>query len=255
MIYWTPEYVVYLDPSLEIDFEMSNDLKHPNKKTLNMNLNDAALLETYIPAEFGEQKIIHSKKLIGEAIACAIEGDYEGAKSMLASAHSFIQARSKELSRIWYLLSSGAVALPILVLAITVWWYFGWKTGIEQHEFCIFAGASAGAVGAFVSVLTRTGDLEFDCSSGKWLHLLEGASRIMVGFVSGAIVSLAVLSGLVLSAVLKGPHPNLVLLVAALAAGAGERFVGSILSDVNALGLKGRAVPDRQMASKAKNSP
>jgi hypothetical protein len=79
-------------------------------------------------------------------------------------------------------------------------------------------------------VIWRSGQLKFDCSAGKALHYLEGASRIWAGALSGVVVALAVKSQLVLAPLTRGGNAMTVLMLAAFAAGAGERLATSIIS-------------------------
>jgi hypothetical protein len=240
MIYWTVDYVVYINESLELDFELS-EIDPANTSEFNRFLNEAKILETGVSGEFDEGAIISSKALIGEGIACAIEGDFENAKIMLNSASVFIQARRQEHSRIWYVTASAVTTASLIVLEYAFWIF---KTSVlsgtpDEIISWLALGAGAGAVGAFISIVARSGNLEFDPASGRILHRVEASLRILVGFTSGLVTALAIRAGLLLPAIAQDKNANLILLIAAFAAGGGERFVTSIISDVNALGIKG----------------
>jgi len=240
MIYWTEKYVVYVNNKSEIDFEMKDSLKHDDVKELNRILNEAVLLESSVPGELPIDIQLHCKRLIGEGISCAIESDYDNARSMLQSAATYIQARSREISRVWYLTAS-VLAATIILTAGSLAWIF--RPAVEpvvgKIIFWLLLGGTAGAFGALFSVIIRKGHTEFDCSSGRRVHFVEGSSRIVAGAISGVIVTLGIESGLFFSLLGQVPKYYIVLMVAALIGGAGERLASSMISDVNALGLKG----------------
>jgi hypothetical protein len=239
MIYWTDDYVVYINEKVDIDFEF-DELEHPNIFELNRLLNEATILETSVTDELDENNRIRCKTLIGEVIACAIEGDYENAKAMLVSAGAFVQARRQEKSRIWYVSDSGfaTVAIVVVECLLCLVLYFIFPADRDLVVW-LALGAGAGVVGSFVSILARSGNLQFDPSSGRMLHRVEAGSRIFVGFISGLITVLAIKSKWILPTLATDGDPHLAVLIVAFVAGGGERLVTSIISDVNALGLKG----------------
>jgi hypothetical protein len=96
----------------------------------------------------------------------------------------------------------------------------------------LMLSAVAGAMGALLSVIARTGKLQFDCSSGRMLHYLEGASRIWAGALSGIVVALAIRTEMFLAPLARGEKLYAVMMIAAFAAGAVERLATSIISSV-----------------------
>ncbi|KXV03222.1 hypothetical protein CR51_18750 [Caballeronia megalochromosomata] len=111
----------------------------------------------------------------------------------------------------------------------------GHDTGFARHYLgdtglWVVLSAPAGALGALLSVILRTGKLKVDGTAGERLHRYEAASRIVAGAISGVIVSLAVLSGLILSSVAHGLDIHKIAILVALVAGSGERLVSSIIS-------------------------
>jgi hypothetical protein len=154
---------------------------------------------------------------------------------MLAIAAGYFTARSEETSRRWYLIASYKAAGPVVLLGVLLWIGRHYATVLlGLGAFHIALAVVAGAMGALLSVITRSGALRFDCSAGRPLHDLEGASRICAGMLSGALLALAVESGLVLGPLLAGANRVNILLVAAFAAGTTERFAPSIISKLGA---------------------
>lgn len=112
-------------------------------------------------------------------------------------------------------------------------------------------GTVAGALGALLSVIWRSGKLAFDCSAGERLHFLEGASRIAAGALSGFLVALAILSQLIFASLAQGQQLHGVLLVACLAAGSGERLATSIISRFEGLQTKWKSSDDKKAGASA----
>jgi hypothetical protein len=157
---------------------------------------------------------------------------------VLVAAEQFFTARSNEKSRSWYLTSAAGSATPFLIFGAVIWCVQTWFiNNIGQTVFMLLLFSVAGALGALLSVIARSGKLDFDASAGLWLHFLEAASRISMGALSGVFVGLAVKSGLVLEALAKVPSArNSIFFLAAFAAGASERMLGSIMTKFDQTG-------------------
>ena len=61
------------------------------------------------------------KRLVGEALSYNFEDDYQTAQQMLNEARAYIQARSEEISRRWYLSASAVMAAIMIVFGLVVW--------------------------------------------------------------------------------------------------------------------------------------
>jgi hypothetical protein len=124
---------------------------------------------------------------------------------------------------------------PFVVAGGCLWW---WRDPLLERlgdsGFWLLLAAVAGTLGALLSVIGRTGKLEFDCSAGRALHYLEGASRIWAGALSGVIAGAAVGTEMILAPLSRGDRSHAVMLLAALAAGTGERLATSIISTIGA---------------------
>ena len=234
------DFIVFIDHENDLDWETSRDwdARGPKDRTKhNVILNEAALLEATPCDGLSSQIQLRYKRLIGEAIARSLHHDYVGARQMLVQSAKYYKDRSKELSRKWYLTSSITASAICMFIAIVLWLLrkiiFVWL-GMDA-TWLLLSGA-AGASGALLSVIGRSGKLHFDSSAGKDLHYLEGASRILAGGLSGFLAGLAVRSGVLLAALSRGGRQDGVMLLAAFAAGAGERLATSIISKVDSNG-------------------
>lgn len=233
----TERFIVFLDDVLDVDWSTSEAYDRDGHRDLskhNAVVNEAALLEA-TPCEGISLPIkTHFKRLIGEAIARSLDSDYIGANRMLRSAQQYILARSQELSRWWYLSSSMVMALPFAITGCVFWWartFFVQELG--DGPFWLLLSSVGGAVGALLSVMQRTGKLTFDCSAGRALHCLEATSRIWAGAISGVLAGLAVRSEIILAVLARGERAPAIMMLAAFAAGAGERLATSIIAEVS----------------------
>jgi hypothetical protein len=238
LIHAAADYIVFIDDDIDVDWETSPDYDQSGHKNIakhNEILDGYAALETTPCHGLSQETKLHFKRLLGEAVARSFESDYSNAAKMLETARSFILARSQETSRLWYLTASFVATFPFIVGGIVVWL---WRATVGQTlgpvVLWLIMSAVAGAVGALLSVIARTGKLKFDCSSGRKLHYLEGASRICAGGLSGTVVGLAIQSEMFLAPLARGEKTHAVMMITAFAAGAVERLATSIISAVGA---------------------
>jgi hypothetical protein len=229
-------FIVFLDDAIIIDWITSAewDKEGPtDRKKHNAIITDAGLLETTPCDGLSLDNRINFKRLIGEAIVCSLDHDYTNARRALASAAGYIEARSQEISRFWYLSASFSMTLPFAAFGCGLWvWRDVFGLILGQGAFWVVLSSVAGSIGALLSVIGRAGKLRFSCSSGRALHYLEGASRIWAGCFSGTLAALAVRSEIILAPLSRVEKVQVVMVLAAFAAGAGERLVSSIISTI-----------------------
>jgi hypothetical protein len=232
------DFIVFIDKEGDVDWETTiaydrNSTRNRNydRDKCNSILTDAAFIEVTPCEGISNETRLQFKRLIGEAITCVFEFDYESATKALDSAKQFIRARSEEVSRFWYLSASFVVCAVFILTGLIIWLVRDPLAKLlTSLGIWIALATVAGAIGALLSVIWRSGDLKFSSSSGRKLHYLEAASRICAGALSGFLVALAVKSEIILSAFARGGNFHETMVVAAIAAGASERFAGSIIS-------------------------
>jgi len=194
-------------------------------------LADVAFAEASLCDELSETVKIHYKTLLGEAIVLTFLGQYEAATRMLAGARAYIQARNEETSRRWYLASTASATLLAMVVVLLMWVFRVQVTPVlDSTPFWLILFGLCGSLGAMLSVIQRSGKLDFDACAGKVLHWFEGVSRIVAGSICALIVTIAFRADIVFGALVKAEHMNMLCLLAAIAAGTSERFAGSIIS-------------------------
>jgi hypothetical protein len=237
----TADYIVFIDAdgklewqtSVEFDAKAATDPKY-DLAAYNVVINDGSLLLA-LPCEgFASDTKHHIRVLVGEALACGFDHDYANAMSMLDAARQYFRARSEEVSRVWYLSASATVAAIFAFLGLLIWAFRDWvEVGLGRDFLWLSIAAALGALGALLSVIWRSGELKFDCSSGRRLHHLEAGSRIVAGAISGLLLALAVKYQIILGAFSAGDKMTGVMMIAALAGGSGERLASSIISKLD----------------------
>ncbi|HEY0107485.1 MAG TPA: hypothetical protein VGB91_15500 [Rhizomicrobium sp.] len=170
--------------------------------------------------------------LLGQALTCCLKNDYVNGAAILEGGRQFMRARSEERSRFWYLSASGVSTLPPLVLGLLLWAGRDFVERVLGSDFLWLAmAATLGSVGALLSVILRSGKLNFDSFAAKRLHYLEAGSRIVAGAISGMLVAFAVKYRIVLGGLTADPGMmNGIMMLGALVGGSGERLASSIIS-------------------------
>lgn len=230
----TQSYVVWLDKDCDIDWMTTDEYDKrgaTDQQKCNAILSDGAVLECAPCHGLSNDTRRHFKRLVAEGLSYNFEDDYRTAEQMMREARAYIRVRSEEISRRWYLSASAVMAAIMIVIGCIIWLYRQAIEAALTGDFIwLLLAAVAGSCGALLSVIWRSGQLKFDCSAGKALHYLEGASRIWAGALSGVLVAMAVKSEFVLAPLTRGGTAMTVVMLAAFAAGAGERLASSIIS-------------------------
>jgi hypothetical protein len=181
------------------------------------------------------ETITSFRELLGNAVVCAVsEKNMEAANTSLDKADEFIKARNGEAARFWYVTSSFAVTLVVLVLAgiiaVTQKYLDEWfGPGFKECAL----GACAGGLGAFLSVLLRIGQSPLDVSAGRKMHFLEGAGRVVVGMIGAFFVLLAYQLNLVFTAIAAVESMRIYGIgLIGIVAGVSERLVPDLIRQV-----------------------
>jgi hypothetical protein len=264
LITYDEGYIVYIDKKKQLDWESSKNYdnlfskKSDQIKTkFNEAMNRAALIEASPREGLSRETLRDFRILIGKAIGCAHRYDFQNATRMLDFAAAYIQARSEEKAKFWYLSMAGAATVPFVIAGLGVWAFR--LTLIErvgEPAFWLLIGISAGACGALFSVITRTGKLVSNSSSGRIIHYIDAASRIVAGGLSGAVAILAVQAKIVLTVLSDSNKVHIAWALVAIAAGFSERLAPSIMTSFDKTDTKhaDKVVPGKN-GSDTKSEP
>jgi hypothetical protein len=241
----TRYYKVFIDPDGELDWVTTHEFDEekeartvPQRKAANHILGRVAIAQAAPRSALDPHVCLRFDCLLGEALVCSFENDFDTAEKMVDAAIKFHRERKEEVSRSWYLRGAFRITAIGLGLGVLAW--------LARNTLVLYVGASAveltmyaaaGTLGALLSVIARSGKLRFDSSSGQSLHDLEAGSRICAGAIAAVLAVLAVKSGMILGPLATSTNSQYTLFFAAVAAGAAERFGSSIISRFESISM------------------
>lgn len=237
LIRHTADFTVGIDDEYDVDWETTAEYDAAGPKDVgqhNATMNRAAELESIPSDDLPTPWRVNYKRMIGEAIVCSLKHDYNNAQKMLDKAEAYIADRTRDASRRWYATSSVATTIVITLFGILLWMMRDSVTErIGPTAFLICISGVTGAWGALLSILMRLGRSHLDCAAGRKLHYIEGSLRIASGMICAVVICIAIRAGLILTAFASGEKLPLVLALATMIAGASERWVPSIIRQVD----------------------
>ena len=232
----TDDLIVFVDKAIDVDWETSDvyDAKgHKDPDKFYEIVNSAALLESTPCDHLSDKNKLNFKRLLGEAIARALEHYYDRADNALNAAETYIRDRNLETSRLWYISASGLTACLFAIIGFIMWSCRGIvQPMIGQTGFYSLLAATAGSLGALLSISLRIGNSKVDCAAGKELHYTEGALRVISGMISAFFIALCINAGILVPLFNNIGKTHIAMLIGGLVAGASERWVPSLIEKI-----------------------
>lgn len=225
LILETDDFIVFIDKEDDLDWVTRVE---PTKEASQKIAKIRAEVSNLEPrsSEWPREIKLAFRRLLGEALAFAFDGDFARAQQMVGFARGFWQGRSREVARVAYLKGCAIVSILILTLWFLLWWT---RSMLPPTMVPVLTAVSAGSLGAMYSVLLRSNKVTLEPNSPTALHVLDGGIRIITGMLGALVVFLAWKLKVVADVV---PAPERELVACAfigLIAGASERFAPSIL--------------------------
>lgn len=227
----TSRFYVFLDPEHEIQW--SWHAAEETKAGLGNVLNRAAYLQSLARFADGQHRK-HFHRLIAEGLARFLDTSSEKqATDALDIAEQEIRELSLKISWRWYFNAAYILTAVSVVSLITMWGFRdALRTMIGPTAFDIIFAALIGPVGALISVIARGDRITLDANAGLILHITEGLARIVVGMCGSGLVALAIKGGIIAGGFAFKGNAFASLLTFAIAAGASERIVPSLIDRV-----------------------
>jgi hypothetical protein len=216
------DYIVYIDEKDRfVEWTMnSNDLL----AGAGDHLTRVGWLEAADVRHLSSGQLDTYKRLIAEGAARLFERDFESATRALDGAQRWITARSQEAARLWSL--QGATAMFAVSLVAYGVALFLWRRALVEGGGLVATGGFVGFLGAWLSVLQRTGKMEVDLAAGPRIHRVEGVVRVIIGGLGGFFAALLLWSRLVLPDAI---HNRALFVAICMVAGVSERMVNSLV--------------------------
>jgi hypothetical protein len=223
-------YPVYLDEDLYAEWTFNGG----SPDGFDSTANKIGHLETLSLAQLSSAQREPFERLLAEAMA-RILGDHSEEKATVAldAAEAYLKARGSENARRWYLQGVGVATVCALTVAGILMTLLsrvsdpGWRDALE-----VLSAAAMGALGAFLSVASRTETIHFEPVAGPVIHKFEGATRAIVGMAGALFIALAIKADLLLGVFHSVTHPFLALLAACVVGGATERLVPGLINNM-----------------------
>ena len=234
LVFEHDDFIVYLDSDLDVEWQTSDyyDKSGPNDPPRhNQILNLAASLEC-VPNDHHRRNVrLNFKRMVGEGVARSLDHDYGSADKMLEQARLYIADRNIETARLWQLSTGCILGVLCFMGGFTLWSFRHTLTNAwgDAAFFMLVAGA-AGCIGAVFSMIFRMGHSFPTSEAPKQLHVLEAASRVLAGFISGILTAGAIQVGLLLPILGEAGKMQIGMLVAAMCSGASERLAPSLIA-------------------------
>lgn len=173
-------FVVFIDHELAIDWITNEDLTAGGGKLVAAAEAVGARRFKHLPKE----QVLELKRLVGQAIVCAIQGNSKESSSLAQQASDHLKARTVERSRYWSLMSSHLHLGIVVVLAIWTWPRL--CEALDSSNGVGF-GLLGGFLGAYLSLMQTAGRGSWDSASGPWIHLVEAFTKLTAGVVLGGV--------------------------------------------------------------------
>jgi hypothetical protein len=220
------DYIVYIDEENYVEWTMNSNDRLPNAGPL---LTKVGWLEAADDEHLDESQIETYKRLIGEGVARLFDRNLVAAEAALTAAQLWISARAAEASRRWLL--EGATGASMLV-AVVYYLFYRKLGGLElllHGRFEAVTGAAFGGLGAWLSVVQRSGSENLDLGAGAKIRRLEGLSRVLIGAIGGLFVALLAISGYLAPTLTAN---RAFFIAVCLVAGLSERMVNSLATGI-----------------------
>lgn len=231
------DFIVYLDDQCAVQWRLPYADVESTSPHAHEILNEVSLVETLSLPLRNSEHLEPVRRLLGEAIARLFSGGLKSeaaALKLLADARIYLNNRMAEMARIWYLSAAGLFSCLALLGMLLVWLYRPFLSSLfPEAAIDVVLGSALGAVGAFMSLLTRSSNIRVAAGAGRKIHYVEALSRVAAGAVGAIFVALAVKANLLLGVINASPSdPTILLFLLCIVAGASERLVPGLIARV-----------------------
>jgi len=250
-----PCYIVYLDPTYELEWSTTGDYEVRNKsysalygETLNVVARLDAMSEV-VNLSVAQKKVF--RVLLGMALVAMLGKEKPHViRDAQRNAEAYLLDRMKEKTRGWYLSAAFIVAAIALVLSGTLWGFRGYfSPRIGVNTFDILAATGIGSIGALISIIVRSNKMVVNLESGKVIYSFEGAMRVVVGMLGALLAALMIKANLILGAINTLGNSNAVMLAICIAAGASEQITPSLVKKVESIVAADDHIPESNDAA------
>lgn len=226
----TNHFIVYVDSEQAVQWRTTDHHKMPEYcgEVLNM----VAALEAKSQFISNPLALRVVRRRIGEGLARCLDGHpKENSIAALREVELELEIRNKEIAWKWYFLSAMKLTAVLVAIFAVLWLLRNQARAlVGSAAFEVILGSICGALGALLSVISRSNRLIMDANAGKALHQLEGLSRIGAGLIGALLVALSIKAGIILGGTRFSGNSMALLLAFCIVSGTSERLVPSLIS-------------------------
>jgi hypothetical protein len=247
LIIHTNDFIVYLDHEFDVEWETTDAHDKKLEKddvALGKISNRISALESIPLSQLAPEIRKAFRRMLGEAMARALESDIKAAHEMLDDAEAYVVARATERARFWRFVASSVSTGFLVVIASLVPIVLKDAVFITARNMAV-----SGALGSLLSVLIRLRDIPPSPSVATRMHWIEGAAKSLAGMIGAIFVLLAIRGGILFPAI-----PSTLALVVAFMAGASERFIPSMIERTEVALLDAQGAPKKTLAKGSRKS-
>lgn len=221
-------YIVFIDYQNDLNYidfrNIGDDIKEKQLQWIAKLQHAEASQCKHLP----ENQQLDFKRMLGAGYIHVLNENYDEIDDVIGEAKAYLKRRNREHSRYIFLTSglpavtiAGIVGLILYLTGVYNPWYFGIIFGI---------------MGAFVSIWTRYGKVQFTGQARCTLHILECYSRITIGTIFAFIAMASIKCQLILPE-LTEPNPTdheqlYAFILVSFIAAFSERFIPSIVERI-----------------------
>lgn len=216
-------YIVFIDFQNDIDYVDCRNLDESTQKLQNKFIAKLQHAEATQCKHLPENQQLDFKRMLGVGYIHVLNENYDEVENLISEALTYLKRRNREYSRELFLKSGLPAALTASLMGLFL--YFQ-----NNYDPWIF-GILFGILGAFVSIWTRYGKVQFTGQAHSLLHILECYSRILIGSIFAVVAMVAIDCELILPDIASSERLYAFILASFIAAFS-ERFIPSIVERI-----------------------
>lgn len=226
---WDPKidddngYIVVIDYQNDLDFTDCRKLDEETTRQRNRWIAKLQRAEAEQCKHLPEAQQMDFKRMLGVGYMHALSGNFDDIEDVIIDALAYLKKRNKEHSRQLFLCSGLPIAVLAAVLGLIL--YF-----VVYRNPWVY-GMLFGILGAFVSIWTRYGKVQFTGHARIRLHTLECFSRILIGAIFAVVAMVAIDCKLILPDIAESSRLY-AFIIASFIAAFSERFIPSIVERI-----------------------
>ena len=182
-------FIVFIDHAQDVEC-LTKDKSDPIGESAKA-ISHAEAIGSRRCKQLPKDQILELRRILGQAITCAIQGHIEESYKLSKDAESFHRARSIEQSRRWTL--NSAHLFVVIISSVILWTTMKKAPEALSHlasplsQFSLLSATIGGVLGAYLSLIQKSSSGVCDSAAGIQLHRIEAFTKISSGALLGFV--------------------------------------------------------------------